>query len=255
VVAHEGGPGKKECFKIKIPCPVRARILGVQNTIDEFAGWNKILVGVENAATQSFSAICEIDLTEILTDYTRPSKGKVYANPKCVKYSPVAGTVVYELANGAKSTSAIAPTLNALYGVIGKATRFHPVTLTTTVATIRTIGDNPATVTRSGNRSFKLADYEFLPNPPDIIMGVNDIWEIDHNQIHLQAANILCIPNVGFGPTEFMDMPRTDENTLLMAATQRLCRDRVEYYKLVGMTSGPFDGLVPMDPKRFCAGM
>ena len=255
VVAHEGGPGKKECFKIKIPCPVRARILGVQNTIDEFAGWNKILIGVENTANQSFSAISEIDLTDILTDYTRPSKGKVYANSKCVKYSPVAGTVVYELSNGAQSTSAIAPTLNALYGLIGRATRFHPVTLTTTMATIRTVGDNHTTVTRSGNRSFKLAGYEFLTNPPDIIMGVNDIWEIDHNQIHLQASNILCLPAAGFGPAEFMDMPRTDENTLHIAATQRLCRDRTGYYKLVGMTSGPFDGLVPMDHKRFCAGI
>ena len=258
VVAHMGGPGKKACYKIKVPCPIRARIVGVKNTLADFAGWDKILVCVENQPNECFDAVCEIDLTEILTDYTRPSKGKVYANPQCVKYSAAAGTVVYELAGGAKSTSVIAPMLNALYGLIGKATRFPPIATSTTVATIR-IGDAtpslPNVVRCGGNRSFGLAGYEYLVNPIDIIMGVNDVWSIANNQLHLQAPSVLCLPDAGYGSVEFMGMPHTTDGVLRTAATQRLCRDRVEYYKLVGLPDGPFKDLVAMAPKLFCAGM
>jgi hypothetical protein len=215
---------------------------------------------VENTPTSSFDAVCEIDFTEILTDHTRPSKGKVYANPKCVKYNPVAGTVVYELASGAQSTSAIAPTLNALYGLIGKATRFPPITSTQTEAAIRIIATQeetplPSIVRCGSNRSFGLLGYEYLTNPIDIIMGVNDIWCIANSQLHLQAPGVLCLPAAGFGPAEFTRMPYTNEQTLRAAANQRLCRDRFAYYQSVGLPDGPFKDLIPMEAKLFCAGM
>lgn len=255
VVAHTGSSGTS--FKIKVPCPLRARIVGVQSTLTGFAGWDKILVCVENEQAHCFDAICEINLTEILTDHTRPSKGKVYANPKCVKYSPKAGTVVYELANGAQSTSAMAPTLNALYGLIGKATRLPPITSTATEAiiTLQETDDAPLPnmVKCGSNRTFRLTGYEYLTQPIDIIMGVNDIWLIANNQIHLQAPSMLCLPKAGYGPAEFMSMPFTKESTLHTAAAQRLCRDRTEYYALVGLTDGPFKDLVKMEPKLFCA--
>jgi hypothetical protein len=84
-------------------------------------------------------------------------------------------------------------------------------------------------------------------------MGVNDIWLIANNQIHLQAPSMLCLPKAGYGPAEFMSMPFTKESTLHTAAAQRLCRDRTEYYALVGLTDGPFKDLVKMEPKLFCA--
>jgi hypothetical protein len=251
VVAHTAGSS----FKIKVPCPIRARIVGVQSTIAGFAGWDRMLVCVENEQANCLDAICEINLTEILTDHTRPSKGKVYANPKCVKYCPKAGTVVYQLANGAQSTSAIAPTLNALYGLIGKATLLPPITSTTTEAKIMMHEDAllPSVVKCGRNRTFGLAGYEYLTQPIDIIMGVNDIWSIAHNQLHLQAPSVLCLPKAGFGYLEFVSMPFTKESTLRIAANQRLCRDRMEYYLLVGLTDGPFQDMVKMEPKLFCA--
>jgi len=254
VVAHTNG---HESFKIKVPCPIRARVVGVKCTIPNFLGWDKILVCIENTQANCMDAICEIDLTEILTDYTRPSKGKVYANPRCVKYNPALGTIVYELANGGQSTSAIAPMLNALYGQIGKTLRFPPIATTSTEASIRIPPTTPIpSIVRCGaNRSFNLTGYEYVTQPIDVIMGVNDIWEIGNNQLHLQAPSVLCVPGAGFGATEFMGMPYTTENTLRLAAAQRLCRDRVEYYKLVGMPNGPFQDLKPMAAKLFCAEM
>jgi len=253
VVAH--GQGKAEVFKIKVPCPVRARILGVKCTLQDFAGWDKLLVCVENTHDNCMEAVYEIDWTEILTDFTRPSKGKVYANPRCVKHSPAAGTVVYELAKGKISNSAIAPTLNALYGQIGKMIRFPPIATTATEASIRVTSTIPSIVRCAGNRSFNLTGYEYLTTPVDVIMGVNDVWEIDNNQLHLQAASVLCVPGAGFGPAEFMGMPFTAKHTLHTAAAQRLCRDRVEYYKLVGVPHDPFHDLEPMDAKLFCSEM
>jgi hypothetical protein len=260
VVAHEvtrdlSGFRKEMCFKIKIPCPIRGWFVGVQNTLDGFEGWDKILFCVEGErhGDRCLDAVCEIDLTDILTDHTRPSKGKVYANPKCVKYSPEKGTIVYELANGATSTSAIAPTLNALYGSIGKVARLPPIELRASEAKIRVAESFPNIVHRGSNRSFKLEGYEFLTQPIDVIMGVNDIWPIANGEFHLQAASLLCLPAAGFGPSEFATMPRTNENTLRIAAAQRLCRDRVEYYKLVGMETGPFDTLAPMKAGLFCS--
>jgi hypothetical protein len=69
----------------------------------------------------------------------------------------------------------------------------------------------------------------------------------------LQAAGVLCLPAAGFGPAEFMGMPYTNEHTLQVAAARRLCRDRNEYYKLVGLPDGPFKDLAQMAPKLFCA--
>ena len=256
VVAHEvtcdvSGFRKDMCFKIKVPCPIRGWFVGVQNTLSGFEGWDKILFCVKDG-DQSLVAMCEIDLTEILTDHTRPSKGKVYANPRCVKYSPEKGTIVYELANGAQSTSAIAPTLNALYGSIGRATRLPPIQLKAYEAKIRVAEGFPNIVRRGSNRSFKLEGYEFLTQPIDAVMGVNDIWSIANDELHLQAASLLCLPGAGFGPSEFASMPHTNEATLRIAAGQRLCRDRVEYYKLVGMETGPFEKLGPMKAGLFC---
>ena len=251
VVAHTGGT---QSFKIKVPCPVKARIVGVKCTIPNFVGWDKILVCVENTEANAFDAVYEINLTEILTDYTRPGKGKVYANPACVKYSPARGTVVYELANGKESTSAIAPTLNALYGQIGKVPRFPPITTTATEARIRVTQPNTPSVVRCGdNRSFDLKGYEYPTKPIDIVIGVNDLWILGNGQLHLQAASMLCVP--GFGPPEFMRMPYTTERTLRTAAEQRLCRDRVEYYKLVGLADGPFEDFAPMAARLFCVGL
>jgi hypothetical protein len=252
VVAHMGGSGKEKAFKIKVPCPIRAKIVGVQNTIGEsFAGWDKILVCVERDAGDQrscFIAVCEINLNEIFTDHTRPSKGKVYANPKCVKRSK--GTVVYELANGGESTSAIAPMLNALYGLIGKADLDTPTaSSTSTVARIQ----RGAMVLCGSNRTFNLTGYEYLSQPVDVIMGVNDIWPIANGQFHLQASSVLCLPGAGFGPAEFMDMPPTNGHTLWTAAERRLCRDRNQYYTLVGMKHGPFHDLPAMNNALFCA--
>jgi len=262
VVAHMGRSGKEKAFKIKVPCPVRAKIVGVQNTIGEsFAGWDKILVCVERDGgdqRRRFIAVSEINLNEIFTDHTRPAKGKVYANPKCVKRSPAKGTVVYELANGGESTSAIVPMLNALYGLIGKADLYTPVDSTSTVATIppgpqQQDYGTPATVLCGSNRTFNLTGYTYLFKPIDVVMGVNDIWLIANNQFHLQAPSVLCLPGAGFGPAEFMDMPPTNEHTLRTAAEQRLCRDRNQYYTLVGMPHSPFHDLPAMKNALFCA--
>jgi hypothetical protein len=257
VVAHEvhsSGSGfrKDKCLKIKVPCPIAAEVVGVQNTLGgDFQGWNKILVCVRSK--DCFMAVFEIDLTEILTDHTRPSKGKVYANPKCVKHCPVKGTVVYELANGAKSTSAIAPMLNALYGLIGKSVILPAIKSSSTEAKIRVVDGVPSTVLCGRNRSFSLSGYDFLAKPFRVVMGVNDIWLLANDELHLQAASVLCLPAVGFGPAEYMDMPPTNEATLRVAAEQRLCRNRVEYYELVGMENGPFHGLAEMKDALFCA--
>jgi hypothetical protein len=252
VVAQMGGSGKEKAFKIKVPCPIRAKIVGVQNTIGEsFAGWDKILVCVERDAGDQrscFIAVCEINLNEIFTDHTRPSKGKVYANPKCVKRSKE-GTVVYELANGAESTSAIVPMLNALYGLIGDLCA-PSASSTSTAATIQR---GATKVLCGSNRTFNLTGYEYLSQPVDVIMGVNDIWPIANGQFHLQASSVLCLPGAGFGPAEFMDMPPTNGHTLRTAAERRLCRDRIQYYTLVGMKHGPFHDLPAMNNALFCA--
>ena len=248
VVAHMGGSGKEKAFKIKVPCPIRAKIVGVQNTIgDGFAGWDKFLVCVVDAGGR-FNAVCEINLNEVFTDHTRPSKGKVYANPKCVKRSK-GGTVVYELANGAESTSAIVPMLNALYGLVGDLCAPSAAS-TSTVATIQR---GATKVLCGSNRTFNLTGYEYLCQPIDVIIGVNDIWPIANHQLHLQAASVLCLPDAGYGPVEFMDMPPTDEPTLRTAAERRLCRDRIKYYTLVGMKRSPFHDLPAMSNALFCA--
>lgn len=267
--AKEEGEGR--LFKIKVPCPVRAKIVGVRNTLGgEFIGWDKLLVCIEKrteggangddahpASTRipgrrCFVAICEIDLTDIFTDHTRPSRGKVFAHPKCVKRGNPNGegaTIVYELADSSKqSSSAIAPMLNAVFGLVGRAARFPPVSHPHSpyTAEIRTVG-GISTVSCGRNRSFKLSDgYEYLTEPIDIIMGVNDIWPIASDEFHLQAPTVLCVPAAGYGPGEFALMPPTDERTLREAAERRLCRDRVEYYRLVGMPTGPFDDLPPV---------
>ena len=258
VYGNASGFEKGEFSKIKVPCPVSGFIVGVQNTLGcDFVGWNKFLFCVQGR--ECALAICEIDMTQPLTDPSRPSKGKVYANPKCVKYSPEKGTVVYELKNGVKSTSALAPLLNALYGLIGKSMKFPAVNGSSTEAKIRVVEGFPSTVHCGRNRSFSLSGYEFLTNPIPAIMGTNDIWALKNKlhpgaaELHLQAASVLCLPGAGYGPAEFMDLPPTNEDTLRIAAEQRLCRDRVKYYEFVGMETGPFHGLSEMPNALFCA--
>jgi hypothetical protein len=47
-------------------------------------------------------------------------------------------------------------------------------------------------------------------------------------------------------------MPPTNEHTLRTAAERRLCRDRIQYYALVGMKHGPFHDLPAMNNALFC---
>jgi len=232
IVIHEYDT-KKRCdhaVKIKVPLPIKLFIIGVRCTIPEFEGWNEILY-----CTEDYNVIYKTDYTDIFTDYTRCSKGKVFVNMHSVK-SDSKGIV------HCTSSSVLQPILDALFVEISKTLKLEPISSTPTEAQIRT--DTGVKNVRCGsNRSFKLEpDTLYLRTPIPVVLGTNDIWRMP--EIHLQATSILAVGD--YDPDNLI-MPMTSEHLLRTIPT----RDRIAAYEMLSVGRSPFEGMARMGTEFF----
>ena len=240
IVFHQLLPGRVEpCYKLKMPKIVfSSRIIAVANTIEDFNGFNLILVGVPRN-DGSWSVIHLFDWTEMFQDYNRIKQGKAFVNKGSVKIGP--GGVVT-----CTSTSSMQPLMDAVFRAISSVERFPPIAIGSTTAVARFKDVKSGVEYRcNSNRSFsftmKGAKFQFLSAPVNVVLGCGQLWELKNSELHLQPAWILRIGDFGHEAyAEIIDSATPYDLLLRMARDETLTPP--DFYRMVGMKTGPFLG-------------
>ena len=239
MLRNPSGLWDEQAFKIKMPKVVlKARILAVantlQDTLDDFHGFNLILIGVPRA-DGAWSAIHCFDWSELFTKFERPGQGRAFIPPQNVK----------RLANGAvicKGKGSMQPLVDAVFRAASCTPKKPATRLTSTETTV----DRELIVVRGKNRQFVLdPGYLFLTEHVPVTIGCSQLWDLKGDEIHLQPAWLLAVggeEEAYFGDPNYRAIADYTRLDLLL----RIAKDKPnphEAYRMVGMTTGPFLGL------------
>lgn len=221
-------------LKVKMEkVPVKGQLVAVANTIPDFNGFDKLLFAVPSS-DGVWTVVHAFDWTDIFTRHERRNEGKTFINKHSVK---VEGGVVT-----CSSSSGFRDVVDAVFRSVSKAKRLPPVDLSARQATARFAGGPPRTIVCGPNRSFSFrdAEFEFLAEPVDAVLGCVELWELKHREVHLQATKFIAIG--GYGHEAYRNMQGYTTLDLLrtIAASRNLCPR--EIYRMLGIKEGPFLG-------------
>ena len=230
--------------KVKLPKVImKTRIVAVATSISDFMGFTHFLFAVPESKTQ-WRVIHAFNWMPLFEDYTRVKQGRAFINQHSVKI--VDGHLT------CNSSSSLGPMVDSVFHAVSRAKRFPPMSIAKTSAVARFVDEGPITYKCGMNRSFSFldAEYQFLANPVDVILGAGELWELQGEEIHLQPAWLLAVYGESFGHPAYKEIKDyTQIDTLVQFARTRL--DPRAMYAQVGMTKGPFLGM----EEEFCANM
>lgn len=246
-----------KCLKVKMPHVVmKLCIVAVENTIDDFAGYNRIYVAAPNDDDgATWSVVHVFDWTDLFTQYNNPKEGRAYINPKSVK-------IMEDRRLGCTSScKSMQPLVDAVFRAVSSCPRLPAVKGLTKTKAVARVEGGTTTIMCGANRSFSFTKESsegplFLFNPVPVTVGCGELWALKNEELHLQPAWLLALE--GYGPEAYMTMQCFTTMRVLREIASNSSNDPTENYKKVGMDMDPFLGykkqiLLKMKPRFFHA--